>query len=168
MEKSIEFTLKTIVNQTETIWEQGKNFLKSHGFSDDSVQTQIMVIKELIKSSQQFDDMDPSEKEITVHLNVESSTITTEIRKAVNESGNADQLQELDQTIQWIRGYQDPFAPYMIQRHDAYNRSHVRRSIGLGLTRIAYEAGAILDFYVSEDNILNLFAITNLNGDNRS
>ena len=30
---------------------------------------------------------------------------------------------------------------------------------GFGLARIAYKAGAVLDFYVSEDNILHLFAV---------
>ena len=38
---------------------------------------------------------------------------------------------------------------------------------GIGLARIAYEAGAVLDFFVDEDNILNLSAVRSLNGDSR-
>ena len=98
---------------------------------------------------------------MTVHLYIEENTITTELRKVMKESTHGDQLQKLDQMIQWIRGYHDPFVPYMTQSIETSNASTSHRVISAGLTRIAYEAGAILDFYVSEDNILKLYAITN-------
>jgi hypothetical protein len=74
-------------------------------------------------------------------------------------------LADLDKTIQWIRGYQDPLEQYMINLSESSGASHLAGTNGLGLARIAYEADAIIDFYVSEDNILNLSAVSNLNGE---
>ena len=99
-------------------------------------------------------------------LLVEEKTITVEVRQAVEESYQR-QLNELDKTIQWIRGYQDPFEPYMKGLRANSKFSCNSEIDAMGLARIAYEAGAILDFFVSEDNILNLSAVRNLNGDCR-
>lgn len=84
-----------------------------------------------------------------------------EVSKPVNESSYS-RLNELDKTIQWISGYQDPFEPYTIKLSEVSAHSPNRKTNGFELARIAYEAGAILDFYVSEDNILNLSAVRNL------
>ena len=39
---------------------------------------------------------------------------------------------------------------------------------GLGLAIIAHEADAMIDFYVSEDNVLNLSAVSNLTAEKLS
>jgi len=89
-----------------------------------------------------------------------------EVRQAVEKSFQR-QLDELDKTIQWIRVYGDPFEPYMKKLREECENPNNHKANGIGLARIAYEAGAILDFFVSEDNILNLSAVRNLNGDCR-
>lgn len=166
MKNSIEFRLKPIGSEIAKVGEKGESFLKSHGLSDHDIQTQIMVIKELINSGKTFESQKPAGNEMSVHIFVEKDTITAEIRRSVKESANDHQLQALDKTIQWIRGYQDPFAPYMAIASQASGAAiGDNDSNSFGLAKIAYEAGAILDFYVSEDNTLNLSAVSHVKGD---
>jgi hypothetical protein len=166
MKNSILFNLKLNNHEIDTAGEKGSQFLESHGFSNETVQAQIMILKELIINGKKFENPNSFESEITVFLLVEEKSITVEVRKAVEESYQG-QLNELDKTIQWIRGYQDPFEPYMKKLRAKSEFSTNSEVNGMGLARIAYEAGAILDFFVSEDNILNLSAVRNLNGDCR-
>ena len=70
-------------------------------------------------------------------------------------------LRKLDKTLQWIRGFQDPFQAY-VERIKQISRKPFDDEIsGLGLVRIAYEGNAILDFFLSEDNQLNVSAVSN-------
>ena len=86
---------------------------------------------------------------------------------ARKKESNQRQLNDLDKTIQLIRGYQDPFEPYMKKLRENPGNSINSDTYGIGLAKIAYEAGAVLDFFVDEDNILNLSAVRSLNGDSR-
>jgi hypothetical protein len=166
MKNSYMFNLKLNGTEIDRAGEKGSNFLISHGFTNDTVQAQIMILKELINNGKQFENTTEPDDEITVFFLVEEKAITVEIRKAVEES-NQRQLNELDKTIQLIRGYQDPFEPYMKKIRENPGISMNGDAYGIGLARIAYEAGAVLDFFVDEDNILNLSAVRSLNGDSR-
>jgi hypothetical protein len=162
MNKSIIFNLKLNDNEIDKAGEKSSNFLKSHGIPNETVQAQIMILRELINNGKKFEKPTTLETEITVFLLVEEKTITVEVRQAVEESFQ-HQLDQLDKTIQWIRAYGDPFEPYMKKLREKYENPKDREANGIGLARIAYEAGAILDFFVSEDNILNLSAVRSLN-----
>jgi len=164
MKNSIKFNLKPIGNEIAKAGEKGESFLKSHGLSKDSVQTQIKVIRELIKSGITFENHKLPGGEISVQIFVEENTVTAEVSKPVNEATHNNQLQALDRTIQWIRGYQDPYTHFRLRASQTSNSSGCSDSNSFGLARIAYEAGAIIDFYVSEDSILNLSAVSQLNG----
>jgi hypothetical protein len=163
MKNSIEFNLKPVGTEIAKAGEKGESFLKSHGLSDDRVQTQIMVIRELIKSGKVFDDHQSAGNEMSINICVEEKTVTIEVRQPVSEFARDHQLQALDKTIQWIRGYQDPFTPFMILAGHAGTSCRDGDANSFGLARIAYEAGGSIDFYVSEDNILNLSAVIHLN-----
>ncbi len=163
MKKSIVFNLRLNDSEIDQAGEKGSQFLKSHGFSNETVQAQVMIIKELINNGKKFETPASLENEVTVFVLVEETAITVEVRKAIEESYQR-QLDELDRTIQWIRGYQDPFEPYLKKLREQSANSKNDESNGIGLARIAYEAGAILDFFVSEDNILNLSAVRNISG----
>lgn len=165
MKKSLKFNLRLNDTAIDKADERGTNFLKSHGFSNETVQAQIMILRELINNGKKFESPSSLGKsEITVFLLVEEKTITVEVRKAVEESSQHE-LNKLDKTIQWIRGYQDPFVPYMKKLREISENSNNSETNGIGLARIAYEAGATLDFFVSEDNILKLSAVRSLKGD---
>jgi len=166
MKNSIMFNFKLNDTEIDEAGEKGSNFLTSHGFTNDTVQAQIMILKELINNGKQFENTTAPDDEITVFFLVEDKAITVEIRKTVEES-NQRQLNELDKTIQLIRGYQAPFEPYIKKLRENPGISISSDAYGIGLARIAYEAGAVLDFFVDEDNILNLSAVRSLNGDSR-
>ncbi len=163
MTKSIRFNLKPDGHEIETVREKGSDFLKAHGFSDDTVQTQMTILHQLISSGRKFDNLMAPENEMTVLLLIEKNAIIVEVSKPVNESSYS-QLNELDKTIQWIRrwGYQDPFEPYTIKCREVTGNRQNFEAVGFELARIAYEWGAVLDFYVSEDSILNLSAVRSL------
>ena len=55
--------------------------------------------------------------------------------------------------------------PYKADYSRICNNSQDFEAEGFELAKIAYEEGAVLDFYVSEDSILNLSAVRNLDGD---
>ena len=163
MTKSIRFSLKSGDDKIETVKEKGSDFLKAHGFSDDTVQTQMTILHQLISSGRKFDNLMAPENEMTVLLLIEKNAIIVEVSKPVNESSYS-RIDELDKTIQSIRrwGYPDPFEPYTFKYREGGDNSHNFEDEGFELARIAYEEGAVLDFYVSEDSILNLSAVRNL------
>ena len=163
----MEFSLKSNGDEIKELEQKSSYFLKYQGYSDDTIQTQILILRELINSCKQFKDLRPSEFEIFVQLHIENNTITLEVKKSVCESAYG-KLEELDKTIQWIRGSQDPLERYMTNIAEASDVSHIAGTNGLGLARITQEADTIIDFYVSEDSILNLSAVSDLNSEKLS
>jgi hypothetical protein len=73
-------------------------------------------------------------------------------------------LKKLDQTIQWIRGYQNPFQAYVERMKEVSVKALDDLESGLGLVRIAYEGKCILDFFVNEENMLAVSALLPLQG----
>jgi hypothetical protein len=166
MSKSIRFKLKSGDLEIETVREKGRDFLKALGLSDDMFQTQMSILYQLIISGWEFDNSVTSKNEMTVLLLVEKNTIIVEVSKPINDSSYS-QLDELDKKIQSIRrwGYHEPFEPYTIDSRNVKSSNSQDFEIeGFELAKIAYEKGAVLDFYVSEDKILNLSAVRNLDG----
>ncbi len=93
-----------------------------------------------------------------MNVSISSHTITIEVSNPVNEVAY-QYLDTLDKTIQWIRGFQDPFQAYIDMLKEVSRRPMSDDNSGLGLVRVAYEGDAILDFYVSDEGILNVSAI---------
>jgi hypothetical protein len=161
MENSIRLNLKPNGGEIEIAGQKSSNFLKSHGFSDDVVDTQIMILRELINNGIKYGKFTSSKNKIIVNIFISKKEITFEVKNPIDETC-FDGLRELDKTIQFIRGYQDPFEPYLIKRREAALNPSPNDTNGLGLAKIAYEGGAMLDFFVGEDNFMNLFAVRNL------
>ena len=67
--------------------------------------------------------------------------------------------------IQWIRGCQDPLATGMLRPAETADTSPIDGINGFTLARLAQKENAIIDFYVSEDNILKLSAVRKLNAE---
>lgn len=165
MQASMEIDLRPDANGIDTAGEKGGNFLKSHGFSDNAISTQIMILRELIHNGMMYCNINRSENKITARIHIADNAITFEVMNPVDDTC-FEQLKELDRTIQFIKGYQDPFEAYLIKQKEASQNSDGNEINGLGLARIACEGRAILDFFVSEDNVLSLYAVKNF--DNNS
>jgi hypothetical protein len=164
MKKSLRLNIKPNPDDIEMATSKSVNFLKSRGLSDRTIKAQTMILRELIEKGKSFTNSKNTENEMTIHLHIEERKITVVLKKSVDESAHR-RLEELDKTIQWIRGHQDPFEPYLIKHREAFDKHPKSELNGFGLAKIAYKADAIVDFYVSEDNILNLTAARSLNGD---
>lgn len=160
MKKSIIFKMKPGTEEFAKINQKGCAFLKANGVSGDAVQTQMMILWGLIIRGKEFDNLQPAKTEMTIYLLVEKSLVTVEVRKPVGES-SLRKLNELDKKIQLIRGGQDPFEEY-IKCIQKTTKLHGDNTNDFELSKIAYETGAVIDFYVNEDNILNLSAVRNL------
>jgi hypothetical protein len=163
IKKSIRFDLSPDGGGIEEADQKSSRFLKTHGFSKEAVDTQVMILRELIHNGLKYGKCTRTEDKMAVNISIEEYTITLEVQNSVDETC-CERLKELDKTIQFIRGYQDPFEAYMLKQKEAFQDTSSSESNGLGLARIAYEGNAVLDFFVSEDNILNLYAVRNLDG----
>ena len=163
MKNTIKFDLVPTVRDISMAGDKGRSFLKSHGFSDDEVQGPVMILSELIKNSIKYGRFAPTANEIGVRLQIDRNTYTIEVLNPVDETCN-DRLRELDKTIQFIRGYQDPHEAYSKRLAETTFPSLKAQANDPCLIKTAYEGGVILDFFVSEDNFLNLSAVGSLDG----
>jgi hypothetical protein len=136
MNKSITFFLISNGNEIEKVRVKTSKFLKSYGLSDNIVREQIMIVKE---------------------FHISRDKITVEVSHPINGTQN-EQLEELDKTIQFIRGYQDPFEALLKLKVASGNGSN-----RLALANLAYEGKTTLDFFVSEDNLMNMSAVRTIN-----
>jgi hypothetical protein len=163
MNNTLKFNLRPIGRDIDRAGEKGSCFLRSHGFSDDAVQVQTNILTGLIKNSIKYANFRPSANEIAVSLQIDKRTCTIEVKNPVDETCS-DRLRELDNTIRFIRGYQDPYEAYSIKRAEVAAQASIIDANDLGLVKIACEGGAVIDFYVSEDNFLNLSAVGSIDG----
>ena len=147
--------------------DKGSDFLKSHGFSEDAIQVPVMILRELIKNSIRYGKGASDANEIGVRLQIDRNRYTIEVLNPVDKTC-IEQLRQLDKTIQFIRGYQNPYEAYLKRLAEAASPPLPAEANEPCLVKLAYEGDVILDFFVSEDNFLNLSAIGSLNADGRN
>ncbi len=140
--------------------EECVRFLASRHISGQAAEALYMVISELLENSLKY-GVFTGEETVTLSLRVTKTEIIVEVTNPFDDSCRAN-LETLDRMIQWIRGHQDPFEAYLEKLREVSRRPMHDESSGLGLARISYEGGAILDFFVSEDKLLNVSAISAL------
>lgn len=160
MKNSISFKLKSGPDEIEKVNQKGCTFLKANGFSGDAVQTQMMILWGLITRGNEFDNLCLLKTGMTIYFLIEKNLVTVEVRKPVGESSLC-KLNEFDKTIQLLRGGQYLFEPYP-KFINAPSKLNFENANDFELFRIAYETGAVIDFYVNENNILNLSAVRSL------
>jgi hypothetical protein len=161
MEKSINFSLQPNSRGIEAAGNRSSSFFRLHGLPDETVQAQVMILRELIKNGAKYAKFTPSENEIRVGIHIDDHTVSIEVMNPVDESCRT-RLEKLDRAIQFIRGYQDPFEAYMVMKKMSPKQTPHGEAVGLSLAEIAYEGNATIDFFISEDNILNLTAVKRL------
>ncbi len=161
MKRVKKILLKPEWDEIEKARNEVNDFLRSLGLSDDTVDTFTMVVSELIENSIKYGNFKRPGNSVVVTIHVEKRTVVVEVINPVDNS-TQKHLQNLDRSIQWIRGYQDPFQAY-VERVKQVSRKPLRdQESGLGLVRIAYEGRSVLDCFVSEDDLLNVSAIADL------
>jgi hypothetical protein len=163
MKRTMKLKVKPQWEEIEKVRNKSGTFLSSHGFPGDSVQALTMVISELIENSIKYGKFTPSEDKVALNIQVGNRMVTVEVVNPFDDRGYKH-LKKLDRTVQWIRGYQDPFEAYVEKLKEVAKRPLQDEESGLGLVRIAYEGKAILDFFVSEDDLVNVSAVASVDG----
>jgi len=130
------------------------------GLTTQHIEATVMVASELSENAIKYGVFRPDVSEVKVIVTMGSGNITIEVINPVGPE-SFDHLEELDRTIQWIRSFQDPFEAYTQRLIRISQETPSNRTNGLGLARIAYEAQAVLDFFVDESDMLNVSAICN-------
>ena len=159
MENSIKITLQPEWDEIEKVRNKSTDLLETHGLSKESLQASTMVISELVENSIKYGSFGSSDQRIFVDILVNSNKVIVEVTNPIDEKAFKN-LQQLDKTIQWIRGFQNPLEAYTERLKEVSKKPLDDENSGLGLVRIAYEGKAILDFFVSENNLLNVSALS--------
>jgi len=165
MQKSIHLKLKPDWKEIEPIRLESSKFLEGHRFSTDTVNALTMIVSELIENAIKYGFfvkyglfIQPA-GQVSMNIQVGRKVITVEVSNPV-DSSTYNNLKKLDRTIQWIRGYQDPFEAYLDKLKEIAKKPIADEESGLGLVRIAYEGRGIIDFFVSEDGLLSVSVIS--------
>lgn len=137
--------------------EQVIAYLRGRSEEASVVDAIAMVVTELTENAIKYGRFQPDAR-VSVSLDVTDHAITVEVR---NPTSNEDmvQLGRLDRTIQWIRGYQDPFEAYLARLQEVSMQHPDSSESGLGLVRVAYEGESSLDFYLGEGGTLSVSAV---------
>ncbi len=137
-------------------WDPCRAVLARAGLSEDESYQLAMVAQELLENAVKYGTFESGER---IHLGVrageEDVTVEVKSRVGVDEA----HLHRFDRTIQWIRGFQDPFEAYVERMKLVSAQPYANGESGLGLARIAYEGRSIIDFYVDEENVLAVCAV---------
>jgi two-component sensor histidine kinase len=137
------------------------SFLYARGLSVDTAQALSMVVCELLENGFKYGAFASEKDRLKLEITVTDTSATIEV---LNPFGDAagEHLRRLDRTVQWIRGFQDPFEAYIEKLKEVAKKPLDDQESGLGLVRIAYEGRAILDFFVPEAGVLNVSAVAHL------
>ena len=148
-------------DEIEQVSSESIEFLSSNHIDEDTVQMFNMVICELVENSLKYGDFSSSEKKVDIEVSISKKMATVEVRNLFRKEMRPH-LERLDKTIQWIRGFQDPFQAYLEKLKEISRKPLDDEESGLGLARIAYEGQAIIDFFVGDDDQLNVSAVSDI------
>lgn len=161
MESQLDLRVGADWSEMGRVNEEAGQFLASCQLSAEAVQRYTMVVCELVENAIKYGMFEDPEDRIQVHVSVSSSAISVQVTHHCHETGGPA-LGDLDRTVQWLRSYQAPFEAY-VARMKAISREPLDADkSGLGLVRITYEGRALLDFYVDENSMLSVSAVSSL------
>ncbi len=158
MEDRLSVQIAPRWNEISGVRERIAAFLRGHGLSADIVDAGAMMACELSENAVKYGSFQGADPGVGIDVRLGPSDITIEVRNPIGKSDD-ENLARLDRTIQWIRGFQDPFEAYLQRLKEISWQSPETSESRLGLVRIAYEGQAILDFYVNEHDTLAVCAI---------
>ncbi len=153
MQVTLQLALRPVWEEIDALGGKCVDFLKAEGLNADAQNALSMVACELAENATKYGHFNGEKEIVKVSLAVQSTAVTVTVSNPVTRE-EADSLSVLDHTIQWIRGFHDPFQAYLERLRDVSAQSLLSTESRLGLVRIAYEGQSTLDFYVGADGIL--------------
>jgi hypothetical protein len=137
-------------------WDPCRKTLERAGLNEDETYQLAMVAQELLENAVKYGAFSDGER-ILLGVRAAEEDVVVEVKSRVGV--DEAHLRRFDRTIQWIRGFQDPFEAYVERMKIVSAQPYSHGESGLGLTRIAYEGRSIIDFYVDEHDILAVSAV---------
>lgn len=131
--------------------------VRQQGADDDTATAVAMVGRELAENATKYGSFSHNDT-LGVEVDVQRSEIVVKVTNPVHAQADGN-LRRLDEMIQWIRGFQDPFEAYLERLKEVSAQRLDSRESGLGLVRIAYEGRSLLDFFVDEAGTLTVSAV---------
>jgi hypothetical protein len=139
------------------VWEPCQRLLTDVGLGNDDIYALCMVTQELLENAVKYGSFEREEDAVGLSVGVTPDEVTIEVRNPVGVDAAA--LRRFDLSVQWIRGFQDPFEAYVEKMKLVSAHPYSEGKSDLGLARIAYEGRCIVDFYVDAANTLAVSAI---------
>jgi hypothetical protein len=156
MSGRLELSLRPEWEVIKATWDRCHAFFGGAGFDDDVSYGLSMVCQELLENAVKYGDFS-RESDLALSVEISPRLVTIEVKSPFKDGETA--LRDLDSTVQWIRGYQNPFEAYVERLKQVSSQPFANRESGLGLVRIAYEGRCLLDFYVDSSNHLLMSAV---------
>jgi hypothetical protein len=158
----LELTVPRDWAAVKAVWDRCRTVLAEAGLRPDEAYALAMVGQELLENAVKYGASGPGEV-LRMRLRVERDEVTVEVASRVGVDDA--HLKSFDQTVQWIRSFQDPFEAYVERLKEVAAAPYAHGTSGLGLTRIAYEGRCALDFYVDAGNTLAVSAVYRREGE---
>jgi hypothetical protein len=153
---SLEMRLPAEWEAVKSAWDPCRAALAKAGLNDDETYQIAMVAQELLENAVKYGAFANGER-ILLGVRAAEEDVVVEVKSRVGVDDA--HLRRFDRTIQWIRGFQDPFEAYVERMKIVSAQPYSHGESGLGLTRIAYEGRSIIDFYVDEHDVLAVSAV---------
>ncbi len=138
-------------------WDPCDRLLRGNGLGRDEAYGLCMVARELLENAVKYGRYVDGRPPIGLTVEVGPGEVIVEVKSPVGVG--SEDLREFDRTIQWIRGFQDPFEAYVERLKLASAMAFGTAKGGLGLARIAYEGRCAVDFYVDPEDTLAVSAV---------
>jgi two-component sensor histidine kinase len=148
-------------NEFDLLRERATDYLRQCDVPSESAGALAMVVGELAENAAKYGTFRRSCDVINVSLTRSGDAVTIEVCNPLGPK-ELEHVARLDRMIQWIRGFQDPFEAWLERLKDVSSQALASEESGLGLTRIAYEGQAVLDFVVRDRNLLFVSAVHRL------
>jgi hypothetical protein len=151
-------TIPATWDSAKQLWDPVHSFFSVHGLDGDEAYSLTMTTAELLENAVKYGDWsDPARNEIRLFVEVTPEEAMIEVEHPAPRQ--SEELRRLDDRIQWLRGFQNPFEAYVARLMELGAHQGPQQTGGLGLCRIAYEAHCLIDFYVTPENHLRLSAV---------
>ena len=138
-------------------WAPLKAFFAECGLDANEAYAMAMTASELLENAIKYGDWSKKDDVITLAIEVSQRAVVVEVENPVIDDPAS--VRQLDDRIQWMRGFQSPFQAYVERLKQVSSQSYEEGESGLGLCRIAYEARCLLDFYVTGTGRLAMSAV---------
>ncbi len=159
MKSEFNFLLNPDWNEVKDVYYATNEFFSSLNFNSEYIQAFTMITCELVENSIKYGDFGGSTGKIEINIKVTGKNILILVKNPVGTT-TEPYLVELDKTIQWVRGFQDPYQAYIERLKEISTEPIDNNKSGLGIVRISYEGHAIIDFFINEKKILNVSAVS--------